>query len=62
MEPDSLLRRMLEQSFKQRDKLGLSDVIDGTRQMMSRLVAAGCQSPLTKRMEANLVAMAQERL
>ncbi len=62
MEPDSLLRRMLEQSFKQRDKLGLSDVIDGTRQMMSRLVAAGCKSPLTKRMEANLVAMAQERL
>jgi hypothetical protein len=62
MEPDSLLRRMLEQSFKQRDKLGLSDVIDGTRQMMSRLVAAGCQSPLMQRMEANLVAMAQERL
>ncbi len=62
MEPDSLLRRMLERSFKQRDQLGLSDVIDGTRQMMRMLVEAGCQSPLTQRMEANLLAMAQARL
>ena len=62
MEPDSIVRRMLEQSFKKKDSLGVSDLIDGTRLMMARLTQAGCQSPLTRQMETNLLSWATARL
>ncbi|KPF47612.1 hypothetical protein IP87_00795 [beta proteobacterium AAP121] len=54
--PDSALGQLVDNSFRSQGRVGVSDLLKGTRLMMRRFDEEGCGSPRMQRMEAQMLA------
>ena len=53
--PDSLLGGLLDRGFRNAGRVGITELVSGTRAMMQRFDREGCGSPLMQHMEARML-------
>lgn len=54
--PNSVLAGLIDNSIRNRDRVGITELLQGTRALMRRMDREGCGSPLMQRMKANMLA------
>ncbi|MCP5286073.1 MAG: hypothetical protein H6933_14380 [Burkholderiaceae bacterium] len=54
--PQSLLGQLLDSGFRNGNRVGIGELVQGTRALMQRFDREGCNSPLMRRMEAAMLA------
>jgi hypothetical protein len=53
--PNSTLASLIDNSIRNPDRVGVTELVQGTRALMQRIDKEGCGSPLMQRMEANML-------
>jgi hypothetical protein len=53
--PKSPLAGLIDSNFRNQDRVGITELVQGTRALMQRLDSEGCGSPLMQKMEANML-------